>query len=67
MIDFDKQLKIDRLQALSMRLTDEYEQLIRSAINPIYADQIGTESYERKTLMAVIDYYREQLKHTTGE
>ena len=45
------------------RLTPERESFIRSAINPAYANQIGTESHERSILLNEIDMLRAQVKN----
>lgn len=39
-------------------LTPEFEKQLRAAINPIYATTMGTESYERRILLAEIDRLR---------
>ena len=38
---------------------------IKSRINPIYADTIGTESYERRWLVGEIERLRQQVKELT--
>ena len=43
------------------RLTPEREASIRAAINPAYAQQIGTESHERSILLAEIDALRARV------
>lgn len=44
-----------------MALTQELESDIRRAINPIYADRIGTESHERSALLGEIDRLRGEV------
>jgi hypothetical protein len=41
--------------------TPEYEAMVRRRISPKYIDTIGTESYERAILVAVIDELRAKL------
>ena len=43
--------------------TPEYERDVRRRVSPKYADAIGTESYERAILLAVIDELRAKLAH----
>ena len=43
---------------LTVGLGADFEQELRAAINPIYEDVRGTESYERKRLMGEIDRLR---------
>lgn len=49
------------VERLVMRFTPEYEAQLCAAINQKYIDQIGTESYERSTLLAVIKSLRDLL------
>jgi hypothetical protein len=46
---------------LNGHISAEFEEEIRSRINPLYADVKGTESYERKRLICEIDLLREEL------
>lgn len=46
---------------MSDRFTPEYEAMVRATVNPLYVNQRGTESYERATLLAVIDDLRREL------
>ena len=41
-----------------MKLTPEFESDIRRAVNPLYVNQRGTESYERAALLGEIDRLR---------
>jgi len=43
------------------RFTPGYEATLRGMINPKFVDQRGTESYERATLLAVIDGLRDDI------
>ena len=55
------------VQRIVMRFTPEYEAMVRAAINPQYIDQRGTESYERATLLAVIDSLRNLLDEAADD
>jgi hypothetical protein len=43
------------------RLTPEYEQDLRTRINPAWVSVPGTESFERAILLAEIDALRDEL------
>lgn len=42
-------------------MRQDQEADIRRRVNPVYADQIGTESYERKLLLDEIDRLRAEV------
>lgn len=50
-----------------MRLTPEFEAEIRAKVNPAYADNRGTESYERGALLCEIDRLRAAIEQTLDE
>jgi hypothetical protein len=52
---------------MTKRLTPEFEADIRARVNPVYADVIGTESYERAALLGEIDRLRAAIQQTLDE
>lgn len=53
--------------ALTAELGADLERELRAAINPLYADVRGTESYERKRLLGEIDRLRELCREAYHE
>lgn len=52
---------------MSATITKEFESDIRSRVNPRYANQRGTESYERAALLAEIDRLRAAIRQTLDD
>jgi hypothetical protein len=50
-----------------MKLTPDFEADIRTKVNPLYANQRGTESYERAALLGEIDRLRAAIQHTLDD
>lgn len=53
--------------ALTAELGADLERELRAAINPLYEDVRGTESYERKRLLGEIDRLRELCREAYHE
>lgn len=57
----------DSQSRLTAELGADLERELRAAINPLYADVRGTESYERKRLLGEIDRLRDLCREAYHE